>query len=34
MYSNHEKTTLNAIHEELEAETSHDARELQALSNR
>ena len=31
MYSNHEKTTLNAIHEELEAETSHDARELQAF---
>jgi len=29
MYSNHEKTTLNAIHEELESETSQDARELQ-----
>ena len=31
MYSNHEKTTLNAIHEELENETSEDARELQAF---
>ncbi|MDA9915488.1 DUF2779 domain-containing protein [Luminiphilus sp.] len=31
MYSNHEKTTLNAIHEELENETSQDARELQAF---
>ena len=31
MYSNHEKTTLNAIHEELDSETSQDVGELQAF---
>ena len=31
MYSNHERTTLNALHEDLEAEACVDAKELQAF---
>lgn len=31
MYSNHERTTLNAIHEDLKAQACDDAKELQAF---
>ena len=31
MYSNHEKTTLNAIHEDLEIEADAESKELQAF---